>query len=360
MNAFRNNISENKPRRSSARNRAFSMVELLVVIAIISVLAGLLLVALGGARTRAEVTKTHATMQSFASACDAFQLEHEQYPGVIPETILAANPAISGTENALLHLIGGYRVLSPQDGLTSAAALDYDTFGDCGGSILCFTFGATEWKLKVDTQRIGEGPLINGTLYSPYFTPKGSELKVTRGQTGPSQMGTSAGGIPDLIDAWGQPIVFVKRSRPIGPLALDEANPDIPPQFLYGTMTPYIEAGTLNGRLGEMQTDQTTGNPKGSIFNHANPNESTAIFAQILRHAAFGALNDSLRGNSQGAYMLFSSGPDGIYFSVDDGPGSPKKSIFNPNEGGLTFDEFMLLGPTVINEFDDIRIFGGG
>ena len=46
-------------------------------------------------------------MQSFGKACDAFQLDHGRYPGIIPETILAANPLISGTENAILDLMGG-------------------------------------------------------------------------------------------------------------------------------------------------------------------------------------------------------------------------------------------------------------
>ncbi|MCH8824506.1 MAG: type II secretion system protein [Planctomycetes bacterium] len=351
MNAFRNNISENKPRRSSARDRAFSMVELLVVIAIISVLAGLLLVALGGARARAEVTKTRATMQSFASACDTFQLEHSQYPGIIPETILAANPAISGTENALLHFMGGYSVLSPQDGPSSAAALEYDNFGDCGANILCYTFGTSGWKLKVDTQRIGEGPLINGTLYSPYFTPKGDELQVANGQVGTPQFGgMGGGGIPDLIDAWGQPIVFVKRSRPIGPLAFE--NGSGPPQFLYGTMVPYIESKGL----GEFGKDQMDGG-KGSIFNNAAgspPADRYATFAQILRHAAFGEPDDPLRGNSQGAYMLFSAGPDGIYFSIADGPGTPKDTVNN------IVDHEFFGNPQVVKEYDDIRIFGGG
>lgn len=345
MNAFRNNISENKLGRSY---RAFSMIELLVVIAIISVLAGLLLVALGGARTRAEVTKTRATMQSFASACDTFQLEHQQYPGVIPEIILAANPAISGTENALLHLIGGYRVLSPLD--NQATIDDYDNFGDCGNNILCYTFGSSGWKLKVDTQRIGEGPLINGTLYSPYFTPKGDELQVAIGQVGTPQIGgMDGGGIPDLIDAWGQPIVFVKRSRPIGPLAFE--NGSGPPQFLYGTMVPYIESEGI----GEFAKDQMDSD-KGSIFNNAGspPADRYATFAQILRHAAFGESDKPLQGNAQGAYMLFSAGPDGIYFSIADGPGTPTDTVLN------IVDHQDFGNPQVVNEYDDIRIFGGG
>lgn len=343
MNAFNINSKSSKPSHSYRRafRHAFSMIELLVVIAIISVLVGLLLVALKGAKVRAEVTKTRTTMQSFSSACDAFQLEHGQYPGVIPESVLAEFPKISGTENAILHLMGGYRVLSQFD--NDATIADYDNFI----SSVVFTFGSgdTEWKLKVDVQRIGEGPYINGTLYSPYFTPKGDEFAVTIGQVEPPGFGTQGGGLPDLIDAWGQPIVFVKKSRPIGPLALDSSL-DVPPQFLYGTMIPYIESTGL-GEFGKNQMDNTN----GSIFNNAN--DSTATLAQILRHAAFGEPDEPLTGNSQGAYMLFSAGPDGIYFSITDGPGTSVNPVDN-----IVDEQFG--SPRVVNEYDDIRIFGGG
>jgi len=350
MNAFNinsksSNSSWSSPSYRTLLRSAFSMVELLVVIAIISVLVGLLLVALKGAKVRAEVTKTSTTMQSFSSACDAFQFEHGQYPGVIPENILAADPAISGTENALLHLMGGYRVISPWDGPASAAVMDYDNFGN-GDSIIEHTFGNSGWKLKVDLLRIGEGPLINGTLYSPYFTPKGDEFAVTKGQFYVGFNGMNSRGVPDLIDAWGQPIVYVKRSRPIGPLALD-SDQDVPPQFLYGTMIPYLESPGL----GEFGKDQTN-NTNGSIFNHAdNP---TATFAQILRHAAFGEPDEPLKGNSQGAYILFSAGPDGIYFSIADGPGTSVNPVYN------IVDDDDYGNPLVVNEYDDIRIFGGG
>ena len=168
-------------------------------------------------------------------------------------------------------------------------------------------------------------------------------------QAGPP--GAQALAIPDLIDAWGQPIVFVKKTRPIGPLAFDSANPGVPAQFLYGTMTPYIES---NG-IGEFGLDQTD-SAKGSIFNNAGspPADRYATFAQILRHAAFGAQEDPLRGNSQGAYMLFSAGPDGVYFSIADGPGTTVNPVDN------IVDDPDFGNPLVVKEYDDIRIFGGG
>ena len=97
------------------RRRAFTLVELLVVIALIGVLAALLLSALSSAQQRARATQTTSTMEAFAAACETFFQDHGQYPGVVPEALLAQDaeanngiPRISSLENALYHMMGGY------------------------------------------------------------------------------------------------------------------------------------------------------------------------------------------------------------------------------------------------------------
>ena len=186
-----------------ARTRGFSLTELLVVIGIIALLAGVLLAAMSKVRTQALSTQTTATMSEFSKACDAFQMEHGRYPGMIPESVLANNPPSSGempssTELALLELMGGYRVLSPSDNAGGPVALDFANFGNCGDPyIVCFTFGS--WDLKVDLRRIGEGPLIDGRPFAPYFTPGERELVAIQGQVG-SPGGLTTKQLPDLID----------------------------------------------------------------------------------------------------------------------------------------------------------------
>ena len=108
------------PPRAARSPRGFSLTELLVVIGIIALLAGVLLTAMSKVRSQALKTQTVATMVEFSKACEAFQLEHGFYPGVIPETDLADGDGawsngeqFSSTENALLHLMGGYRVFHP-------------------------------------------------------------------------------------------------------------------------------------------------------------------------------------------------------------------------------------------------------
>ncbi len=337
------------------------MTELLVVIGIISVLAGILLVAMRGVRVRAKYTQTESTMQSFMAACDSFQMEHDQYPGVIPETVLdqgGVSRPLSGTENALLHLMGGYRVRSPFDAPGSPAQLDFTNYGVAGDvNIIVITFANTGWQLKIDTNRIGEGPVINGTPYPPYFTPSEAELGVVKGQV--PEDGTSEccrdynaacpkHCMPDLLDAWGQPIIYLRRSRATGPLT--GVGGGVPPQFLIRSMIPY----TTSTGLGEFNRSQNRGGnyQDYSVLNAGFNVDET--FAQIIRHPAFWDQLQPLDGTSRGAYVLISAGPDGVFFSRTDGPGTGTA----PQDNIVTHPVFGH--PKVVDEYDDIRRFGGG
>ncbi len=329
--------------------RGFTITELIVVIGVIAVLAGILLAAMGGVRRKAMSTRTESTMTEFSKACDTFQLEHGRYPGVVPEDVLADTdvPKLSGTENALLDLMGGARVSSP-------TFTDAD-FGILVGEVIDLGGG---WTLKVNLDLMGAGPLINGTPYAPYFTPQDSVLVAMKsdGDSAPYPFGRQAGApvldrqIPELMDAWGQPIVFVRRARPSGPLvALGPITGNqVRPQFYMNSMKPY----TTSAVLGEFGKDQNV----LSILNSAPDKEAT--FAQIMRHpslGSYGSIAEAQAGTARGAYILFSAGPDGIYFSKTDGPGTLQDPIDDIVEG---LPEHQ--NPTIVKEYDDIRIFGGG
>ena len=331
----------------TGRGRAFSMVELLVVIAIIAVLAGILLVALKGVRERALATQTRATMQEFSKACDSFQIEHGRYPGIVPEGLLAANYTLSGTENAILDMMGGaVRGDHPDyENQTLFPPSDWDE--------IIVDSNTPLGQIKVNRSLIGNGPEINGTPYSPYFTPKGDELAIASGR-----QATPPGGpiieplhlLPDLVDAWGQPIIYIRRVRPVGNLVgVDDSTN---PQFMLGTMRPYINSVDL-GELGRNQVYNAITNPGGSILAGPSLVDPSATFAQIIRHPSFGAAAEPLTGTARGAYVLISAGKDGIYFSRQDGPGTPSDPVEDIVTGPFG-------NPQVVEEYDDIRLFGGG
>jgi prepilin-type N-terminal cleavage/methylation domain-containing protein len=321
------------------QQRGFSLTELLVVIGIIVLLVGILLVALGKVQGKAKRTQTEALMNQFLNACSAFQAENGRYPGVIPEAVLATDSQITSTENAILDLLGGFRVLSPTDPRTSGSPAfdDYQSFqnaaSSAGSLIGPFNWpvaGSPGWDLVVDSRRIGEGPMIDRKPRSPYYTPGPTDLAKASYPNGTSPPAD----IPDLIDAWGQPILYLRQLRERGPLTPDGGS--IAPQFVGDALNPYVRST----QLGELASDQMN----RSILNTApNPN---GTLAKILAHAA-------IDNQARGGLCLISAGPDGVYFSRTDGPGSE----------GTPVDDIVSPGPNsnpkVVDSYDDVRVFGG-
>ena len=75
--------------------------------------------------------------------------------------------------------------------------------------------------------------------------------------------------------------------------------------------------------------------------------EFDAAFAQVLRHPSLGSYGDAAatqRGTAQGSYILISAGPDGIYFSTKDGPGTPEEPILDLFDSGNPEDYTDQIG----------------
>ena len=317
---------------SQVSRRAFTLVELLVAIAIILVLIGILLPALGKVSTKARVTSTQATMNEFAKACDTFQAQFGYYPGIVPENMLAATPnsPISGTENALLHLMGG-AIRSDDPNYLTAAGSEF-TFGTTG------TTGTGQLKIKINPIDIGKGPRIEGKQYDSFFAPKDTQLKPVTGQVGEQLV------LPDLVDAWGQPIGYVRAAR-IGGLVSGAITDK--PQFYLEPLSPYLSSTAL-GDLGVNQVST-------SVFGSGSAADQRSYLAQLLRHPAFGtftALADARAGTPRGKYFLFSPGPDGIYFAkINDGPTASTAFVFTSVEERK---------PDVYATYNDVMVSGGG
>ncbi len=293
------------------------------------VLIGILLPALGKVSTKAKATATTATMNEFAKACDVFYTQFGYYPGIVPEAMLAAtvNPPISGTENALLHLMGG--AIRNDDPTYAASAGTEFTFGPTGPS---------QVKIKINAIGIGKGPRIEGKQYDPFFTPKDEQLKIAVGQVGQTLP------LPDLLDAWGQPIGYIRSSRPTGLMTGTVAEN---PQFFINPLLPYFNSTGL----GDLAIDQTA----NSVFSAGTTANKQEYLAQLIRHPAMGSfavLGDARAGIPRGKYFLFSAGSDGIYFAkLGDGP-TPTLT-FN-------FAGADARKPDVVTTYNDIVVSGGG
>ncbi len=355
-----------RPDTLSLRRRAFTLTELLVAIGIIALLVGILLPALNAVAQRSKRTATLGLMQQFAGSCEHFQQQLGFLPGLVPEDVLAYDTAqngnvarISGTENALLHLMGGgvrEDDVTPADwsSLTSGNGWVQLSFQKPGG-------GNLNIKVNVAEMTNGRGPRIGGKQYERFLSVKPTEFLDVQGQLGntvdldAAQPGVQ--GIPDIVDAWGQPIMYLRAARGSGPLAGDVngSGSAAPAQFGSYSLTPYTRSTAL-GELGRDQSAQ-------SLFNQATGAEPgttpvNAFLAQTLRHAAMGDPTKPVAaGVARGKFAVYSAGKDGIYYSVTDGPGSNSVPITN-----IIVSDFVNMGnfgPSVVDTYDDIRVFGG-
>jgi type II secretory pathway pseudopilin PulG len=340
-------LSSPAPASTYGRSRrAFTITELLVAIGIIVLLIGILLPALAKALGNAKRSQTSSTLQEFAKAIEAFQQEFGYYPGIVPEDVLASDPRISSTENAILHLMGG------------AVGEDDPNYGSftTGWTVITLGTGGKTFSLKVNGFEIGKGPRIAGKQYAPFFSPKSDEFSVAAGQVGGiTGNDPVAIELPDVLDAWGTPVLYFRAAREVGALV----GPVASARFNLETNAPYVRSTGL-GDLGKSQ-EASLLNPESDV----EPDEF-ATLAQFIRNPAFGASNAPLQGTGRGKFALVSAGPDGIYFSKNDGFGTQTKpwidvvtSTSTPGSGNSP-GKGNPGGPAALDRYDDVRVFGGG
>ncbi len=330
------------------RRTGFTLIEILVVIAIIAVLAGILLAALSGVQKAAKKTKTTSLMQSFGRACDEFALDHGRYPGILPDSVIDGT-TITSTQNALLELMGGARVKSPQS--TSTVVQEFDDFAS-NTSIPTFTI-TSGWELAFNPARFGEGPWINGKITDPYFSPKSSDLEWTEYDS--NNPGTFS--FPALVDSWNTPIVYLRGVRKSGPIIALGSNNPLPQYDLPGLSNFVQSALNANSSLlsETMQTDE----------------ERLAWLTLLLAHPTFWEIDPddpqaptfssgTAWGTTRGRYMLLSAGPDTVFLEVANEQvhnnqeiniTNPFSSLINPTTGDIT--------PATMDSFDDVVVHGG-
>lgn len=206
-------------RRTGARpaRRAFTLIELLVTVSIIAILLGILLPALGGARSAARKVSTQSLMRNVRVAIDAFIADNGRTPGFFPIEEIGSEEngggsAITGftsMENALLDLAFGSGTVqtvaespSGTDPNGTNSFIDIDPMNLSNDSVTA----------RVNIAAVGD------TNAGAYLSLDAEHLGPIIGQVGRDQIrlnrvntdGTLIG-MPDVIDYFGQPIMLWQR-----------------------------------------------------------------------------------------------------------------------------------------------------
>lgn len=301
--------------------------ELLVVVGIIILLIGLLIPALSAVRRQSRYVQTQTLMKELGAAADSFFLQVQRYPGVLPERQLNDQGneyyrELSCTENALAELMGG---------LEPSGSNNEDQFRLAGRDFYRYD--------------IGRGSTINAIKYDAFFKPKAGDLYYVRGQGDQDDVQDNSpdgeDAYPDLIDAWGTPIIFWRSSgeKPqglnSGRMVSMFSQVDRAATFYIAGMFSYTGSEALRvGRAHDLATKQG-GNEGVSLLRPNSP----VIIDLAQRIAEHPTLTETPRGS----YVIMSAGPDNYYCHEDE----------LRNSSDLQNDR------NVLEQFDDIFMWGG-
>jgi len=232
-------------RTAHAAPTAFTLVEVIVVVAIIALLISILLPALSGAQDAAKRATTTSLAGNLARAAEQFRADNGRAAGYFPETAMGDNAnrtrGFTQMENILLDLAGGEAdLIDTDDNGVPDQVPDPDSEDyliEAGPYVM-----GDDLNIVVNTTSVGgsEGP--------GYLALDADTLRPIPGQASDFEEINTAGEIvaamPDVIDAWGMPIVAWRRDpgAPITPstmpddydyFALEEFNPATPRAGFY-------------------------------------------------------------------------------------------------------------------------------
>ena len=168
--------------------------------------------------------------------------------------------------------------------------------------------------------------------------------------------------LPDIVDAWGQPVIILRRDRKSGPVLLVDPDDDTPPQFEVTGIDRYLGANTLGLAKTRQRLDinnQFLGSRIAPIGLGDNEERSYWLFLLLTTPAMEwdldGEHGEPYSGTARGGYMLLSAGADGVFIARQDGP-------IDPNTGSPDLDyeeEDDRTDHKFLEEFDDVVMHGG-
>lgn len=315
---------------------AFTIMELLIVMVVITIVISILLPTMGIIRDTARAASTNGLMNNVITAVQRFSVEHKRQPGYFSARALGDNQnaltqGMSAGENVMLDLAQG--IVGKAPAAQPANTIKVNPTTD------------TNQDVYVDIKQIGTG----GAYFVPppkYFVAQTNDGP-SNGQQVSAAVGTyghtaSVGvdSLPDLVDAWGQPLLFwveddsaLAAVNPLGTpptlLAMQNAPAANQPgaRIYWASNAAFLRSDTL-GKKARNQTYMNTDTPYsliGGMFQApgvapngvrslesalGNPNFAwkPATPPPVMEHPAL----------VRAPLTIHSAGADGIYLSSKD------------------------------------------
>lgn len=337
-------------RRSSFHIRpAFSLVEMLLIVAIIGVLVSLLLPALSGARDSALNVKTSSMVADMSNAAQRFANDNAgRNPGYFSENLMGsinnwnsagdAGIGMSAMENAMLELGGTAVILARSDDPDAPDINPEEGIIELGPD----TDPAN--RVIVNINLIGaEGA---------YFTPDtNSFIAQEHGTTTVAQagdlanMGQGQERMPDILDAWGNPMLAWSQDQSahgsilVEPGASEAAvyqqfaqsNSEAGPAWFYlASNAAFLQAAAFGPASVNMAGDPALGATSSIGGGIPDDLERLHTLATVLASPSSYIVDPSVNGLSdatfeqvfpqrpRGRFMIHSAGSDGIFLSSGD------------------------------------------
>lgn len=322
----RSQHADSRPAARSGVRSAFSLVELLTVILIIALLIAILLPALGAVRSSGRQASTQSLLVNLNAAAASFELDNRRQPGYFSAAEVGstanfnngAGPGLTALENAMLDLSG-------------ADAISVEQPADTNGWLEVNPTTDTDRAIWVKTDLIGAGE-------DSYFIPSSESLVYmgTRQQAGTiTQQSTPNAGLPDLVDAFGQPIL-AWIENPSGPRNINEAHQmtalnaeDVNSRFYWASNGSMLSSSEL-GEQGKDMTIPPVAGSIGSLLGSGAAGISEeaieGVMSALLGHPGYPdeALlstrnyDDIYPTRPRGAFIAHSAGKDGVFLGAGD------------------------------------------
>jgi len=378
-------------RQPGGARGAFTLVELLIVIAIIALLLAILLPALGGARNAAKRASTESLIREVLNAVQQFQVDTNRLPGHFSPAELGRRTnrddrGFTTMENALIELAGGTEedVDDMPDGQNSLIEVGPFPSGDNNNII-------------VDTNEVYEATAGYLSLGGDALYPIAGQMTVedeTDWNPDSPEFGRYQIGMPDIVDAFGQPLMMWIRDPgasmtpdPDDPESLDyfaaidfESVDDVRPGFYWASNAGYLRSGDPGIAPDRARIAMGPNTPEFTQYDmsrisgdpSSDDERIIASLVGVLGSPAFPLEKDDPTDDSEpfrprrarGEAIVMSAGADGVFFEKKDDKSTSQANTYvayapSGQNSGLTPGGETAPAPGS-SEFDDIVQSAGG